>query len=496
MSRTRTPARIGAATGQHPVAEADPAHRQRQGRHRQDHHRRRAGLRVGHRRPSGAGLRGRGPARHHRPVRTTAAGRLRGASADAARPAAGRCTGWRSTPRTRCWSTWSPSTTSASPPRPWTSSAPSTSRRRSRPDCATCCSPARCTRPSAARPRAWTARTTPWSWTPRPPAGSPSSSTSTRPCPDWPRSARSAARPTRSTPCSARKTTVVHLVTLLEDMPVTETEEAIEQLRTTQIAVGTVIANMVRSMPLTDDQLQVFADGNGRLDGRRVRRGGEQAAGRRVRASRPPGRWTTAVAVRCWTASASRWPRSPSTRAASTRTRSSPSPTSSAATSLWSVRTAIDRRPGVPRRRRPDRRTSASGSRSSAAPAGSARRPAQPRSPCVPPRPAARSSCSPSTRPGGWRSRSGVAELDNTPRPVKGIDAGQRRQPGRDDAGHEADLRRGRAGPLHPGERPARSWRTRSTWRCRRSSRARRSTWRWRSSASCTPRRWRAAPGT
>jgi anion-transporting ArsA/GET3 family ATPase len=62
------------------------------------------------------------------------------------------------------------------------------------------------------------------------------------------------------------KTTVVHLVTLLEDMPVTETEEAIEQLGTTQIAVGTVIANMVRSMPLTDDQLQVFADGNGRLE--------------------------------------------------------------------------------------------------------------------------------------------------------------------------------------------------------------------------------------
>ena len=62
------------------------------------------------------------------------------------------------------------------------------------------------------------------------------------------------------------RTTVVHLVTLLEDMPVTETEEAIGQLQTTQIAVGTVIANMVRSMPLTDEELQVFADGNGSLD--------------------------------------------------------------------------------------------------------------------------------------------------------------------------------------------------------------------------------------
>jgi anion-transporting ArsA/GET3 family ATPase len=61
------------------------------------------------------------------------------------------------------------------------------------------------------------------------------------------------------------QTTVVHLVTLLEDMPVTETEEAIEQLRPTRIAVGSVIANMVRSMPLTDGQLEVFADGTGSL---------------------------------------------------------------------------------------------------------------------------------------------------------------------------------------------------------------------------------------
>ena len=91
-------------------------------------------------------------------------------------------------------------------------------------------------------------RTTPWSWTPRRPAGSPASSTCTRPCPDWPRSG-----PIRSQADSIMRmlrsaTTVVHLVTLLEDMPVTETEEAIEQLRPTQIRVGTVIANMVRSI--------------------------------------------------------------------------------------------------------------------------------------------------------------------------------------------------------------------------------------------------------
>ncbi len=55
--------------------------------------------------------------------------------------------------------------------------------------------------------------------------------------------------------------TVVHLVTLLEDMPVTETEEAIGALRPTHIAAGTVIANMVTSVPLTEGQLQAASDG-------------------------------------------------------------------------------------------------------------------------------------------------------------------------------------------------------------------------------------------
>ena len=41
-------------------------------------------------------------------------------------------------------------------------------------------------------------------------------------------------------------TTVVHLVTLLEDMPVTETEEAVAAVRPTQIRVGT---GSVKSSP-------------------------------------------------------------------------------------------------------------------------------------------------------------------------------------------------------------------------------------------------------
>ncbi len=56
-------------------------------------------------------------------------------------------------------------------------------------------------------------------------------------------------------------TTVVHIVTLLEDMPVTETEEAIADLRPTRIHVGTVIANKVTATPLDPGQLQLAAAG-------------------------------------------------------------------------------------------------------------------------------------------------------------------------------------------------------------------------------------------
>jgi hypothetical protein len=51
-------------------------------------------------------------------------------------------------------------------------------------------------------------------------------------------------------------------VTLLEDMPVTETEEAVVALRPTQIRIGTVIENMVTPTPLDLDQLQAAAAGS------------------------------------------------------------------------------------------------------------------------------------------------------------------------------------------------------------------------------------------
>ena len=57
-------------------------------------------------------------------------------------------------------------------------------------------------------------------------------------------------------------TTVLHFVTLLEDMPVTETEEAVAALRPTQIRVGTVIENMVTPTPLDHEQLDGAARGS------------------------------------------------------------------------------------------------------------------------------------------------------------------------------------------------------------------------------------------
>jgi hypothetical protein len=56
-------------------------------------------------------------------------------------------------------------------------------------------------------------------------------------------------------------TTVVHLVTLLEDMPVTETEEAVVALGPTRIAVGAVIENMVTPTPLDTEELAQAAAG-------------------------------------------------------------------------------------------------------------------------------------------------------------------------------------------------------------------------------------------
>jgi anion-transporting ArsA/GET3 family ATPase len=49
--------------------------------------------------------------------------------------------------------------------------------------------------------------------------------------------------------------TRVHLVTLLEEMPVQETLDAVEQLERLDLRIGSIVVNMVRNSPLDDDAL-------------------------------------------------------------------------------------------------------------------------------------------------------------------------------------------------------------------------------------------------
>jgi len=58
------------------------------------------------------------------------------------------------------------------------------------------------------------------------------------------------------------RSTIVHLVTLLEDMPVTETEEAVVALRASGTGVGTVIENMVNPSPFEPAVLADVAAGS------------------------------------------------------------------------------------------------------------------------------------------------------------------------------------------------------------------------------------------
>jgi hypothetical protein len=49
--------------------------------------------------------------------------------------------------------------------------------------------------------------------------------------------------------------TQVHLVTMLEEMPVQETIDAVEQLEALDLRIGSIVVNMVRHSPLDEDSL-------------------------------------------------------------------------------------------------------------------------------------------------------------------------------------------------------------------------------------------------
>jgi anion-transporting ArsA/GET3 family ATPase len=55
--------------------------------------------------------------------------------------------------------------------------------------------------------------------------------------------------------------TAVHLVTVLEEMPVQETQDAIEELTAAELPVGSVIVNFVRRSGLSDDALDLAEAG-------------------------------------------------------------------------------------------------------------------------------------------------------------------------------------------------------------------------------------------
>ncbi len=141
-------------------------------------------------------------------------------------------------------------------------------------------------RRDGARARRPHRRTTPWSWTRRRPAGSRASSTSTPRSPAWPRSARSATRPTRSCGCCIRST-AVHVVTLLEEMPVQETLDALAELRRTSCRVGAHRGQPVRE-PACSTAAELGAAAAGKLDAPRSRpprrRPGSRPTSRLVRA--------------------------------------------------------------------------------------------------------------------------------------------------------------------------------------------------------------------
>ncbi|WP_026181233.1 ArsA family ATPase [Demetria terragena] len=57
--------------------------------------------------------------------------------------------------------------------------------------------------------------------------------------------------------------TMVHLVTLLEEMPVQETLEAVEELRAMHLTVGSVIVNQVRESPLRSEAMDALHEPDG-----------------------------------------------------------------------------------------------------------------------------------------------------------------------------------------------------------------------------------------
>ena len=357
-------------------------------------------------------------------------------------------------------------------------------------------------RKPAARPHR---PTTPSCSTRRRPAAWSASSTSTPRSPTSPRWARSAPRPTRSRAMLRSRTTAVHVVTLLEEMPVQETVDAIA--RAAQAAgcrSAAVVVNQVREPLLDGGRLEAVA-ADARPAGARRHRRPRGRRGARQRRPWSPGCWprrrdhADRVAPRAGAGG------DPRRRSADTVYRL---PLLAEGTEAGGIRVLADAahragdglmaarssRPAPPPAPPldvddPAATTRRPGSSSAAAPAASARPPPPPRSGCARPRPG-RKRRRAHHRPGaaagpvaGPRPSSTTPRgrwPASTPRPAAALDAMMLDMKRTFDEVVEAHSTPDKAAadpgqPLLPGASPARS-------------RARRSTWRWRSSASCAPR--------
>ena len=226
--------------------------------------------------------------------------------------------------------------------------------------------------------------------------------------------------------------TRVHLVTLLEDMPVQETADAVAELRGLGLPLGTLLLNQVRPPLLDDDLLAAAATGTWDTDGagrgaHRARRGRPvrvEAGARPARRDRRP--------------RAARRPRGRAARAARRRSTCRPSscpswragaPGSTTPAST-SSRTSSREPPRLPPRppapastSTPCSTTPRCGSSCAAAPAASARRPSRPPSRCAAPSGDDARSCSPSTRPDGSRSPSASPSSTTPPARSQGVEA-------------------------------------------------------------------------
>lgn len=111
--------------------------------------------------------------------------------------------------------------------------------------------------------------------------------------------------------------TAVHLVTLLEEMPVQETADGIAELRAAELPVGRVVVNMVRPHLLDEDALRTASGAAARRSRRRSPGPGSRVPRRWSDRSwsRPPstpsGSAWNASSARCWRDSGCPWPSSP-----------------------------------------------------------------------------------------------------------------------------------------------------------------------------------------